>query len=194
MTITKKEKILIFVLILFLLVGGIFTLGIMPKNNDTKAVKEEIETLRTEIENEMAKVNASSLAKFNQLVSQIEQHKAVLDALSNPSNNVNVEVESGNLPGQSDAYEVKKFVREQVFAQNGIGTGDFNVPQPSVSSGKIVYNITTSFECDNIWVLEDFVDLMAQRVSYNISSLTFSSPKGKIEGNMRLTITFLNIG
>ena len=36
MTINRKEKILIFVLILFLLVGGTYTLGIMPKNNDKK--------------------------------------------------------------------------------------------------------------------------------------------------------------
>lgn len=40
MTINRKEKILIFVLILFLLVGGTYTLGIMPKNNDKKTAQE----------------------------------------------------------------------------------------------------------------------------------------------------------
>lgn len=40
MTINRKEKVLIFILILFLLVGGTYTLGIMPKNNDKKPLRK----------------------------------------------------------------------------------------------------------------------------------------------------------
>lgn len=56
MTINRKEKILIFVLILFLLVGGTYTLGIMPKNNDKKTAQEELQT----VEGDIAKVKKAN--------------------------------------------------------------------------------------------------------------------------------------
>lgn len=73
MTINRKEKILIFVLILFLLVGGTYTLGIMPKNNDKKTAQEELQTVEGDIAKVKKQIDAVSPARYNKLVEEIRQ-------------------------------------------------------------------------------------------------------------------------
>ena len=88
MTINRKEKILIFVLILFLLVGGTYTLGIMPKNNDKKTAQEELQTVEGDIAKVKKQIDAVSPARYNKLVEEIRQNEAALKQLTSPSNNL----------------------------------------------------------------------------------------------------------
>lgn len=175
MTITRKEKILIFVLILFLLVGGTYTLGIMPKSNETKAISEEIKAVNADIEKADTAAKASSSAKFANLKNQIAADKAKLEALTNPTNNIYEESMSTSSEGYSDKYEATNTIKN-LLASNGIGlpSDAINVTVSTPTAGSTVYKLTTTYTCDSMNVLFDFIDNMAKVQSYNVSALTYS--------------------
>ncbi len=191
MTITRKEKVLIFILILFILVGGTFVLGIMPKNNNKKALEEELAAVNSDITTVDTKVKATNDSAFNKLVAQIKEGQATLDDLSDPNNDVNEEIQSGSQIGQGDATSVALAINNY-FASAGIKTTGIKVSAGTQLEGRIRYTFNTSFDCANSAVMWNFVDMVARNVSFNITSLDFSEKEdGTIRGTVGFSITYL---
>lgn len=106
MTINRKEKILIFVLILFLLVGGTYTLGIMPKNNDKKTAQEELQTVEGDIAKVKKQNAAVSPSEYNRLIEDIRKNEAAYKQLTSTNNNLNEELLPSNMPGHQDSVAI----------------------------------------------------------------------------------------
>ncbi|MGN0791113.1 MAG: hypothetical protein ACI4MW_06620 [Christensenellales bacterium] len=189
MTINRKEKVLIFVLILFLLVGGTYTLGIMPKNNEKEAVQEELNTVNEDISKTKKQSSAVSNSQYNKLVDEIAQNESALKQLTNPSNNINEEVLPSNLPGHTDTLAIEKTLTN-FFGEKGISM-TLKVGNPSETSGKKVYTVTSSYECERK-VLYEVIDAVARVQSYNFTYLTIEdSGDGNVSGAFTMTLTYI---
>lgn len=189
MTINRKEKVLIFVLILFLLVGGTYTLGIMPKNNEKEAVQAELETVNEDISKTKKQSSAVSNSQYNKLVDEIEQNESALKQLTNPSNNINEEVLPSNLPGHTDTLAIEKTLTN-FFGEKGMNVV-LKVGNPSETSGKKVYTVTSSYECERK-VLYEVIDAVARVQSYNFVYLTIEDAgDGNVSGAFTMTLTYI---
>ena len=189
MTINRKEKVLIFVLILFLLVGGTYTLGIMPKNNEKETVLTELEEVNGNIDKTKKQSAAVSNSQYNKLVDEIEQNETALKQLTNPSNNINEEVLPSNLPGHTDVLAIEKTLTN-FFGEKGISL-TLKVGNPSETSGKKVYTVTSSYECERK-VLYEVIDAVARVQSYNFTYLTIEDAgDGKVTGAFTMTLTYI---
>ena len=189
MTINRKEKVLIFVLILFLLVGGTYTLGIMQKNNDKEAVQAELKTVNEDISKTKKQSSAVSNSQYNKLVDEIEQNESALKQLTNPSNNINEEVLPSNLPGHTDTLAIEKTLTN-FFGEKGMNVV-LKVGNPSETSGKKVYTVTSSYECERK-VLYEVIDAVARVQSYNFVFLTIEDAgDGTVSGAFTMTLTYI---
>lgn len=189
MTINRKEKVLIFVLILFLLVGGTYTLGIMPKNNEKEAVQAELETVNEDISKTKKQSSAVSNSQYNKLVDEIAQNESALKQLTNPSNNINEEVLPSNLPGHTDTLAIEKTLTN-FFGEKGMNVV-LKVGNPSETSGKKVYTVTSSYECERK-VLYEVIDAVARVQSYNFTYLTIEDAgDGNVSGAFTMTLTYI---
>ena len=189
MTINRKEKVLIFVLILFLLVGGTYTLGIMPKNNEKEAIQEELKTVNEDISKTKKQSSAVSNSQYNKLVDEIEQNESALKQLTNPSNNINEEVLPSNLPGHTDTLAIEKTLTN-FFGEKGMNVV-LKVGNPSETSGKKVYTVTSSYECERK-VLYEVIDAVARVQSYNFVYLTIEDAgDGNVSGAFTMTLTYI---
>lgn len=189
MTINRKEKVLIFVLILFLLVGGTYTLGIMPKNNEKETVLTELEEVNGNIDKTKKQSAAVSNSQYNKLVDEIEQNETALKQLTNPSNNINEEVLPSNLPGHTDTLAIEKTLTN-FFGEKGMNVV-LKVGNPSETSGKKVYTVTSSYECERK-VLYEVIDAVARVQSYNFVYLTIEDAgDGNVSGAFTITLTYI---
>lgn len=189
MTINRKEKVLIFILILFLLVGGTYTLGIMPKNNEKEAIQEELKTVNEDISKTKKQSSAVSNSQYNKLVDEIEQNESALKQLTNPSNNINEEVLPSNLPGHTDTLAIEKTLTN-FFGEKGMNVV-LKVGNPSETSGKKVYTVTSSYECERK-VLYEVIDAVARVQSYNFVYLTIEDAgDGTVSGAFTMTLTYI---
>ena len=189
MTINRKEKVLIFVLILFLLVGGTYTLGIMPKNNEKEAVQAELKTVNEDISKTKKQSSAVSNSQYNKLVDEIAQNESALKQLTNPSNNINEEVLPSNLPGHTDTLAIEKTLTN-FFGEKGMNVV-LKVGNPSETSGKKVYTVTSSYECERK-VLYEVIDAVARVQSYNFVYLTIEDAgDGNVSGAFTMTLTYI---
>ena len=189
MTINRKEKVLIFILILFLLVGGTYTLGIMQKNNDKEAVQAELKTVNEDISKTKKQSSAVSNSQYNKLVDEIEQNESALKQLTNPSNNINEEVLPSNLPGHTDTLAIEKTLTN-FFGEKGMNVV-LKVGNPSETSGKKVYTVTSSYECERK-VLYEVIDAVARVQSYNFVYLTIEDAgDGNVSGAFTITLTYI---
>lgn len=189
MTINRKEKVLIFVLILFLLVGGTYTLGIMPKNNEKETVLTELEEVNGNIDKTKKQSAAVSNSQYNKLVDEIEQNESALKQLTNPSNNINEEVLPSNLPGHTDTLAIEKTLTN-FFGEKGMNVV-LKVGNPSETSGKKVYTVTSSYECERK-VLYEVIDAVARVQSYNFVYLTIEDAgDGNVSGAFTMTLTYI---
>lgn len=189
MTINRKEKVLIFILILFLLVGGTYTLGIMPKNNEKETVLTELEEVNGNIDKTKKQSAAVSNSQYNKLVDEIEQNETALKQLTNPSNNINEEVLPSNLPGHTDTLAIEKTLTN-FFGEKGMNVV-LKVGNPSETSGKKVYTVTSSYECERK-VLYEVIDAVARVQSYNFVFLTIEDAgDGTVSGAFTMTLTYI---
>lgn len=189
MTINRKEKVLIFILILFLLVGGTYTLGIMQKNNDKEAVQAELKTVNEDISKTKKQSSAVSNSQYNKLVEEIAQNESALKQLTNPSNNINEEVLPSNLPGHTDTLAIEKTLTN-FFGEKGMNVV-LKVGNPSETSGKKVYTVTSSYECERK-VLYEVIDAVARVQSYNFVYLTIEDAgDGNVSGAFTITLTYI---
>lgn len=189
MTINRKEKVLIFVLILFLLVGGTYTLGIMPKNNEKETVLTELEEVNGNIDKTKKQSAAVSNSQYNKLVDEIAQNESALKQLTNPSNNINEEVLPSNLPGHTDTLAIEKTLTN-FFGEKGMNV-ILKVGNPSETSGKKVYTVTSSYECERK-VLYEVIDAVARVQSYNFVYLTIEDAgDGNVSGAFTITLTYI---
>lgn len=189
MTINRKEKVLIFILILFLLVGGTYTLGIMPKNNEKEAVQAELKTVNEDISKTKKQSSAVSNSQYNKLVDEISQNESALKQLTNPSNNINEEVLPSNLPGHTDTLAIEKTLTN-FFGEKGMNVV-LKVGNPSETSGKKVYTVTSSYECERK-VLYEVIDAVARVQSYNFVYLTIEDAgDGNVSGAFTMTLTYI---
>ncbi|MDD7245851.1 MAG: hypothetical protein SOV23_03620 [Eubacteriales bacterium] len=189
MTINRKEKVLIFILILFLLVGGTYTLGIMPKNNEKETVQTELKTVNEDISKTKKQSSAVSNSQYNKLVDEIAQNESALKQLTNPSNNINEEVLPSNLPGHTDTLAIEKTLTN-FFGEKGMNVV-LKVGNPSETSGKKVYTVTSSYECERK-VLYEVIDAVARVQSYNFVYLTIEDAgDGNVSGAFTITLTYI---
>lgn len=189
MTINRKEKVLIFILILFLLVGGTYTLGIMPKNNEKETVLTELEEVNGNIDKTKKQSAAVSNSQYNKLVDEIAQNESALKQLTNPSNNINEEVLPSNLPGHTDTLAIEKTLTN-FFGEKGMNVV-LKVGNPSETSGKKVYTVTSSYECERK-VLYEVIDAVARVQSYNFVYLTIEDAgDGTVSGAFTMTLTYI---
>lgn len=187
MTINRKEKILIFVLILFLLVGGTYTLGIMPKNNDKKTAQEELQTVEGDIAKVKKQIDAVSPARYNKLVEEIRQNEAALKQLTSPSNNLNEELIPSNMPGHQDSVAIAETLYK-FFGDLGFNV-EISLGWPVTTSTKKVYTISSAYKTD-MQTLYKVTDAIARVKSYNLTYLSMTPDGNNVSGTFLMTITY----
>lgn len=188
MTINRKEKILIFVLILFLLVGGTYTLGIMPKNNDKKTAQEELQTVEGDIAKVKKQIDAVSPARYNKLVEEIRQNEAALKQLTSPSNNLNEELIPSNMPGHQDSVAIAETLYK-FFGDLGLNV-EISLGWPVPTSTKKVYTISSAYKTD-MQTLYKVTDAIARVKSYNLTYLSMTPDGNNVSGTFSMTITYI---
>lgn len=188
MTINRKEKILIFVLILFLLVGGTYTLGIMPKNNDKKTAQEELQTVEGDIAKVKKQIDAVSPARYNKLVEEIRQNEAALKQLTSTKNNLNEELLPSNMPGHQDSVAIAETLYK-FFGDLGFNV-EISLGRPVTTSTKKVYTISSAYKTD-MQTLYKVTDAIARVKSYNLTYLSMTPDGNDVSGTFSMTITYI---
>lgn len=188
MTINRKEKILIFVLILFLLVGGTYTLGIMPKNNDKKTAQEELQTVEGDIAKIKKQNAAVSPSEYNRLIEDIRRNEAAYKQLTSTKNNLNEELLPSNMPGHQDSVAIAETLYKF------FGDLSFNVEislgRPVTTSTKKVYTISSAYNTD-MQTLYKVTDAIARVKSYNLTYLSMTPDGNNVSGTFSMTITYI---
>lgn len=187
MTINRKEKILIFVLILFLLVGGTYTLGIMPKNNDKKTAQEELQTVEGDIAKIKKQNAAVSPSEYNRLIEDIRRNEAALKQLTSPSNNLNEELLPSNMPGHQDSVAIAETLYK-FFGDLGFNV-EISLGRPVTTSTKKVYTISSAYNTD-MQTLYKVTDAIARVKSYNLTYLSMTPDGNNVSGTFSMTITY----
>ena len=188
MTINRKEKILIFVLILFLLVGGTYTLGIMPKNNDKKTAQEELQTVEGDIAKVKKQIDAVSPARYNKLVEEIRQNEAAYKQLTSTKNNLNEELLPSNMPGHQDSVAIAETLYK-FFGDLGFNV-EISLGRPVTTSTKKVYTISSAYKTD-MQTLYKVTDAIARVKSYNLTYLSMAPDGNDVSGTFTMTITYI---
>ena len=188
MTINRKEKILIFVLILFLLVGGTYTLGIMPKNNDKKTAQEELQTVEGDIAKIKKQNAAVSPSEYNRLIEDIRRNEAALKQLTSPSNNLNEELLPSNMPGHQDSVAIAETLYK-FFGDLGFNV-EISLGRPVTTSTKKVYTISSAYKTD-MQTLYKVIDAIARVKSYNLTYLSMTPDGNNVSGTFSMTITYI---
>lgn len=188
MTINRKEKILIFVLILFLLVGGTYTLGIMPKNNDKKTAQEELQTVEGDIAKIKKQNAAVSPSEYNRLIEDIRRNEAALKQLTSPSNNLNEELLPSNMPGHQDSVAIAETLYK-FFGDLGFNV-EISLGRPVTTSTKKVYTISSAYKTD-MQTLYKVTDAIARVKSYNLTYLSMTPDGNNVSGTFSMTITYI---
>ena len=188
MTINRKEKILIFVLILFLLVGGTYTLGIMPKNNDKKTAQEELQTVEGDIAKVKKQIDAVSPARYNKLVEEIRQNEAAYKQLTSTKNNLNEELLPSNMPGHQDSVAIAETLYK-FFGNLGFNV-EISLGRPVTTSTKKVYTISSAYKTD-MQTLYKVTDAIARVKSYNLTYLSMTPDGNDVSGTFSMTITYI---
>lgn len=188
MTINRKEKILIFVLILFLLVGGTYTLGIMPKNNDKKTAQEELQTVEGDIAKVKKQIDAVSPARYNKLVEEIRQNEAAYKQLTSTKNNLNEELIPSNMPGHQDSVAIAETLYK-FFGDLGFNV-EISLGRPVTTSTKKVYTISSAYKTD-MQTLYKVTDAIARVKSYNLTYLSMTPDGNNVSGTFSMTITYI---
>lgn len=188
MTINRKEKILIFVLILFLLVGGTYTLGIMPKNNDKKTAQEELQTVEGDIAKVKKQNAAVSPSEYNRHIEDIRQNEAALKQLTSPSNNLNEELIPSNMPGHQDSVAIAETLYK-FFGDLGFNV-EISLGRPVTTSTKKVYTISSAYKTD-MQTLYKVTDTIARVKSYNLTYLSMTPDGNDVSGTFSMTITYI---
>ena len=188
MTINRKEKILIFILILFLLVGGTYTLGIMPKNNDKKTAQEELQTVEGDIAKVKKQNAAVSPSEYNRLIEDIRRNEAALKQLTSPSNNLNEELIPSNMPGHQDSVAIAETLYK-FFGDLGFNV-EISLGRPVTTSTKKVYTISSAYKTD-MQTLYKVTDAIARVKSYNLTYLSMTPDGNDVSGTFTMTITYI---
>lgn len=188
MTINRKEKILIFVLILFLLVGGTYTLGIMPKNDDKKTAQEELQTVEGDIAKVKKQIDAVSPARYNKLVEEIRQNEAAYKQLTSTKNNLNEELLPSNMPGHQDSVAIAETLYK-FFGDLGFNV-EISLGRPVTTSTKKVYTISSAYKTD-MQTLYKVTDAIARVKSYNLTYLSMTPDGNDVSGTFSMTITYI---
>lgn len=188
MTINRKEKILIFVLILFLLVGGTYTLGIMPKNNDKKTAQEELQTVEGDIAKVKKQIDAVSPARYNKLVEEIRQNEAAYKQLTSTKNNLNEELLPSNMPGHQDSVAIAETLYK-FFGDLGFDV-EISLGRPVTTTTKKVYTISSAYKTD-MQTLYKVTDAIARVKSYNLTYLSMTPDGNDVSGTFSMTITYI---
>lgn len=188
MTINRKEKILIFVLILFLLVGGTYTLGIMPKNNDKKTAQEELQTVEGDIAKVKKQIDAVSPARYNKLVEEIRQNEAAYKQLTSTKNNLNEELLPSNMPGHQDSVAIAETLYK-FFGDLGFDV-EISLGRPVTTTTKKVYTISSAYKTD-MQTLYKVTDAIARVKSYNLTYLSMTPDGNDVSGTFTMTITYI---
>lgn len=188
MTINRKEKILIFALILFLLVGGTYTLGIMPKNNDKKTAQEELQTVEGDIAKVKKQIDAVSPARYNKLVEEIRQNEAAYKQLTSTKNNLNEELLPSNMPGHQDSVAIAETLYK-FFGDLGFAV-EISLGRPVTTSTKKVYTISSAYKT-NMQTLYKVTDAIARVKSFNLTYLSMTPDGNDVSGTFSMTITYI---
>lgn len=188
MTINRKEKVLIFVLILFLLVGGMYTLGIMPKNNDKKTAQEELQTVEGDISKIKKQIDAVSPSKYNKLVEEINQNEAALRQLTSPNNNLYEELIPSNMPGHQDSMAITETLY-RFFGEYGFDV-EISLGSPVTTQTKKVYTVSSAYTTE-MSTLRSVVDAIARVRSFNLTHLTMTPSGSEVSGSFTMTITYI---
>lgn len=188
MTINRKEKILIFVLILFLLVGGTYTLGIMPKNNDKKTAQEELQTVEGDIAKVKKQNAAVSPSEYNRLIEEIRQNEAAYKQLTSTKNNLNEELLPSNMPGHQDSVAIAETLYK-FFGDLGFNV-EISLGRPVTTSTKKVYTISSAYKT-NMQTLYKVTDAIARVKSFNLTYLSMTPDGNDVSGTFSMTITYI---
>lgn len=188
MTINRKEKILIFVLILFLLVGGTYTLGIMPKNNDKKTAQEELQTVEGDIAKIKKQNAAVSPSEYNRLIEDIRKNEAAYKQLTSTNNNLNEELIPSNMPGHQDSVAIAETLYK-FFGDLGFNV-EISLGRPVTTSTKKVYTISSAYKTD-MQTLYKVTDAIARVKSYNLTYLSMTPDGNNVSGTFSMTITYI---
>lgn len=188
MTINRKEKILIFLLILFLLVGGTYTLGIMPKNNDKKTAQEELQTVEGDIAKVKKQTDSVSPARYNKLVEEIRQNEAAYKQLTSTKNNLNEELLPSNMPGHQDSLAIAETLYK-FFGDLGFNV-EISLGRPVTTSTKKVYTISSAYKT-NMQTLYKVTDAIARVKSFNLTYLSMTPDGNNVSGTFSMTITYI---
>lgn len=188
MTINRKEKVLIFILILFLLVGGTYTLGIMPKNNDKKTAQEELQTVEGDIAKVKKQIDAVSPARYNKLVEEIRQNEAAYKQLTSTKNNLNEELLPSNMPGHQDSVAIAETLYK-FFGDLGFAV-EISLGRPVTTSTKKVYTISSAYKT-NMQTLYKVTDAIARVKSFNLTYLSMTPDGNDVSGTFSMTITYI---
>lgn len=188
MTINRKEKVLIFILILFLLVGGTYTLGIMPKNNDKKTAQEELQTVEGDIAKVKKQIDAVSPARYNKLVEEIRQNEAAYKQLTSTKNNLNEELLPSNMPGHQDSVAIAETLYK-FFGDLGFNV-EISLGRPVTTSTKKVYTISSAYKTD-MQTLYKVTDAIARVKSFNLTYLSMTPDGNNVSGTFSMTITYI---
>lgn len=188
MTINRKEKVLIFILILFLLVGGTYTLGIMPKNNDKKTAQEELQTVEGDIAKVKKQIDAVSPARYNKLVEEIRQNEAAYKQLTSTKNNLNEELLPSNMPGHQDSVAIAETLYK-FFGDLGFNV-EISLGRPVTTSTKKVYTISSAYKTD-MQTLYKVTDAIARVKSFNLTYLSMTPDGNDVSGTFSMTITYI---
>ena len=188
MTINRKEKVLIFILILFLLVGGTYTLGIMPKNNDKKTAQEELQTVEGDIAKVKKQIDAVSPARYNKLVEEIRQNEAAYKQLTSTKNNLNEELLPSNMPGHQDSVAIAETLYK-FFGDLGFDV-EISLGRPVTTSTKKVYTISSAYKT-NMQTLYKVTDAIARVKSFNLTYLSMTPDGNDVSGTFSMTITYI---
>lgn len=188
MTINRKEKILIFVLILFLLVGGTYTLGIMPKNNDKKTAQEELQTVEGDIAKVKKQNAAVSPSEYNRLIEDIRKNEAAYKQLTSTNNNLNEELLPSNMPGHQDSVAIAETLYK-FFGDLGFNV-EISLGRPVTTSTKKVYTISSAYNTD-MQTLYKVTDAIARVKSYNLTYLSMKPDGNNVSGTFSMTITYI---
>lgn len=188
MTINRKEKILIFLLILFLLVGGTYTLGIMPKNNDKKTAQEELQTVEGDIAKVKKQTDSVSPARYNKLVEEIRQNEAAYKQLTSTKNNLNEELLPSNMPGHQDSLAIAETLYK-FFGDLGFNV-EISLGRPVTTSTKKVYTISSAYKT-NMQTLYKVTDAIARVKSFNLTYLSMTPDGNDVSGTFSMTITYI---
>lgn len=188
MTINRKEKILIFVLILFLLVGGTYTLGIMPKNNDKKTAQEELQTVEGDIAKVKKQNAAVSPSEYNRHIEDIRKNEAAYKQLTSTNNNLNEELLPSNMPGHQDSVAIAETLYK-FFGDLGFNV-EISLGRPVTTSTKKVYTISSAYKTD-MQTLYKVTDAIARVKSYNLTYLSMTPDGNNVSGTFSMTITYI---